>query len=218
MLPCREVRSRPRIRTERPKKTTWLNVYVGGTLVAGTEHRERPAKWKGTPMSSRIMLDQLRIASPCQASWADMVGDDGVRFCGLCQKHVYNIAAVTADQAEALIRETEGGACLRLYRRRDGTVLTSDCPQGAARAAWSRWRRLAAAVLIALAGIIAGAASLRASTTGGLRQVTPPPSGATLQDWYDWALEVLGLRPRPVVMGRWCSQPPSPPPPASPPT
>ena len=27
------------------------------------------------------LLDRVRIASPCSASWSDMAGDDRVRFC-----------------------------------------------------------------------------------------------------------------------------------------
>lgn len=168
-------------------------------------------------MSSKIMLDQLRIASPCRASWGEMTGDDGVRFCRICEQNVYNISALTADQAESLMRETEGNVCLRLYRRRDGTVMTSDCPPGAARAAWSRRRMLIAGAFIMLAGVLGAATSLRAAMAGRRSGFTLPPTGRRLgfQGWYDWALEVLGVRPRPVLMGRPCG-PPAPPTPPSP--
>ncbi len=36
------------------------------------------------------LLENVRIASPCSASWDDMVGDERVRFCGQCTKNVYN--------------------------------------------------------------------------------------------------------------------------------
>lgn len=56
-----------------------------------------------------------------------MSGDRRVRFCGLCKKNVYNFSAMTADQAVALIVRLEGRLCARYYRRRDTSVLTSDC-------------------------------------------------------------------------------------------
>jgi len=76
------------------------------------------------------LLESVRVASPCNASWDAMTGDDQVRFCGQCQKNVYNLSAMPREEAEQLIREREGSICVRLYRRADGTVLTSDCSVG----------------------------------------------------------------------------------------
>jgi hypothetical protein len=85
-------------------------------------------------------LDSIRVASPCHVSWASMKGDDQVRFCGSCQKNVYDLSALTRVEAQALVDEMEGQACVRFYRRRDGTLLTQDCPVGLAavrrRLAW----------------------------------------------------------------------------------
>ena len=53
-----------------------------------------------------------------------MPGDEQVRHCGQCKQNVYNVEAFT--RAEAL-RLLNGRACLRIYRRPDNTVLTSDC-------------------------------------------------------------------------------------------
>jgi hypothetical protein len=81
-------------------------------------------------VKTKFTLDQLRVASPCPASWDEMRGDDKSRFCLQCQKHVYNFAAMTAEEGLALVREKEGDLCGRLTRRRDGTVMTQDCPVG----------------------------------------------------------------------------------------
>ena len=80
-----------------------------------------------------ISLSQLRIASPCTMSWDDMAGDDRSRYCEQCHLHVYNLAAMTQAQAEALITEKEGRLCARLYQRADGMVIARDCPVGLAR-------------------------------------------------------------------------------------
>ena len=84
-------------------------------------------------MSRTISLIQrVQIASPCTASWDQMQGDDKSRFCAQCKLNVYNLSAMTEDEAERLIIEKEGRLCARIYRRRDGTVLTRDCPVGLA--------------------------------------------------------------------------------------
>ncbi|MGZ3438637.1 MAG: hypothetical protein ACXVDD_03950, partial [Polyangia bacterium] len=70
------------------------------------------------------MLESLRIATPCSADWDEMAGDERVRFCGKCEKNVYNLSAMTREAGEALVREKEGRMCVRMYQRADGTVLT----------------------------------------------------------------------------------------------
>jgi hypothetical protein len=81
-------------------------------------------------MAQQISLDHLKIASPCLADWEAMPGNDQVRFCDRCQLNVYDISAMTSTQATELIAQTEGRLCARIYRRLDGTVMTSDCPVG----------------------------------------------------------------------------------------
>ena len=103
-------------------------------------------------------LQQIRIAKPCAARWDDMVGDERSRFCIACKKNVYNFSAMTAAEAQDLIRENEGRLCGRIYRRRDGTVLTADCPVGVA---WARTRVVfglcsAAAVAVFAVSSLAG--------------------------------------------------------------
>lgn len=78
-------------------------------------------------------IDQIRIASPCNARWEDMIGDERARFCGGCQKNVYNLSALTRVEITALIREKEGNFCGRFYQRPDGRMLTADCPEGGRR-------------------------------------------------------------------------------------
>ncbi|HVO31610.1 MAG TPA: hypothetical protein VMV18_12775 [bacterium] len=73
-------------------------------------------------------LADAKIASPCDMKWEDMTGDARVRFCDKCALHVYNFASMTRPEVTALIERTEGRLCARLYRRTDGTVITSDCP------------------------------------------------------------------------------------------
>src|SRR5262249_59161153 len=100
------------------------------------------------------VLDQVEVAAPCHASWDRMTGDETVRFCEHCLRNVYNLSAMSRKEAEAFVRGVEGRACIRFYRRRDGTLLTDNCPVGL-RAARRRMMRLWTGVLAVSASLIA---------------------------------------------------------------
>src|SRR3954469_23063416 len=107
-------------------------------------------------------LDDISVASPCPASWADMVGSDSVRFCASCQKNVYNLSGMKRDEAESLVRASEGRVCIRFFRRADGTVLTEDCPVGLALAL-----RKAKRITLAAAAVSVGAVAALLAVLGG---------------------------------------------------
>ncbi len=116
------------------------------------------------------ILSHVRVASPCPASWSSMAGDERVRFCDQCHLHVYNLSAMTREDAARLVLEREGRLCVRFYQRADGTMLTQDCPRGwrlAKRRAGQMLVRTAAigvacfAAAIGLAAVPRGAGSLR---------------------------------------------------------
>jgi hypothetical protein len=100
-------------------------------------------------------LDHIRIASPCPADWDQMRGDNRRRFCTECKLNVYNLSEMTRDEAENFLFAAEGRVCVRLYRRRDGTVITEDCPVGW-QAIKQRVSRLATAVFGLVAGFLGG--------------------------------------------------------------
>lgn len=110
-----------------------------------------------------VLLENLRIASPCQEDWDEMTGDDRVRFCGGCEKNVYNLSAMTRAEAEALVGGQDGKLCVRLYQRPDGTVLTADCPVGARRL------RMRARLWASVSGLAASAALVLGLVTGRAR-------------------------------------------------
>src|SRR5688500_2398120 len=100
-------------------------------------------------------LDNLRIAAPCSSDWNQMTGTERVRFCAECNLNVYNLSSMTISEAEALIAGAEGRLCVRYYRRRDGTILTNNCPVGL-RAIKRRISRATTATLSAVLGFFAG--------------------------------------------------------------
>jgi len=76
------------------------------------------------------LLHNVRIASPCSADWEKMIGNEWVRHCSQCNLNVYNLSAMTGLEAQELVRKHEGRLCLRFYHRKDGTILTQNCPVG----------------------------------------------------------------------------------------
>ncbi len=104
-------------------------------------------------------LERLRIAAPCKAEWGEMMGNDRVRFCGQCQKNVYNLSHMKRKEAERLILNREGDLCVGFYRRSDGTVITANCPVGL-RAMKRRVSRLSTAFLSAAMSFIGGLVSV----------------------------------------------------------
>jgi hypothetical protein len=111
-------------------------------------------------------LDQIKVATPCTASWGKMTGDDRVRFCNQCDKNVYHLSAMTRKEALDLVNRTEGKICVRYYERRDGTILTDDCPVGL-RLIRRQVARAAGIVFFAVTGLFAWGMSVFASSVPG---------------------------------------------------
>ena len=78
-----------------------------------------------------------------------------MRFCKHCSLHVYNLSAMTREQAEDLLGSSSGRLCVRFYRRADGTVTTRDCEGWwrLTRKRMNRWASAGVAVLLAAAGM-----------------------------------------------------------------
>jgi hypothetical protein len=140
------------------------------------------------------LLGTVHVASPCPADWNAMVGDDTKRFCGSCQKHVFNLSAMTEVQAAHFV-QTEKTACVRFYQRKDGTILTQDCPVGIK--IRKRKNRFAAALA---AGV--GLAGAMAIATAAMR-ARPPAPNCVLRSNLE--------PPMPEVMGSIAPEPPPPP-------
>ena len=83
-----------------------------------------------------------------------MIGSERMRFCGACNLNVYNLSGMTRFEAESLIARNEGRLCVRFYRRRDGSIITKDCPVGL-RAIQRRVSYLAKAIIAATLTFVA---------------------------------------------------------------
>jgi hypothetical protein len=152
-------------------------------------------------------LEKVGIASPCSESWKDMVGDDRVRFCGKCEKNVFNLSAMTREEADALLEQREGKICVRFYRRADGKLLTSDCPVGVQ-------RKRATGVAAVAAGLVAALAPgcYREPMMGEPPPPPPPPPGYV--QGYPTSSQGYASFPY-ATSSAACDLPPPPSPPAS---
>jgi hypothetical protein len=174
------------------------------------------------------ILDTISIKEPCSASWAKMSGDERARHCRACSLTVFNISAMTREEAETLVREKEGRLCARFYRRPDGTILTADC----GKVIKQQRRRKVAIGLAAAASLFAvafGASGNRVASEydefdygggGGLRPTVArvvgpfrgvPVIGTLVNRFFPLPIITMGK----MVMGDVCV--PSPPP-VTPPT
>lgn len=77
----------------------------------------------------KSLLDNVYLAAPCSVSWESMVGDNYKRSCGGCSKNVFNISDMTRKEAEAFLLANGTTECMKFYRRKDGTIMTDDCPR-----------------------------------------------------------------------------------------
>jgi Carboxypeptidase regulatory-like domain len=142
-------------------------------------------------MLMNTVLNNIRVASPCPASWEKMTGDDRVRYCQECKLNVYNLSEMTRLEAERLIANREHRLCVRYYRRTDGTILTRDCPEGL-QARVRRISRIAGAALSAIIGAGLAALTPMASAVQGrplqnpqqpaIWMVVLDPNGATIHN------------------------------------
>jgi hypothetical protein len=80
-------------------------------------------------MNTDELLRQISIPTPCPMDWDLMRGDDRARFCTSCNKHVYNLSAMTSGELVDLIRAQNGEFCGQLHQRPDGSLVTGACPQ-----------------------------------------------------------------------------------------
>lgn len=156
------------------------------------------------------LLDRVHVASPCTAPWAEMAGDERVRFCGLCKLNVYNFSEMTRREVERLVAEKEGKLCGRYYARADGTIITKDCPVGWERVKKRMRRTFAATVAVFLASVafLVGLTGFtRYSRTLRLRYLEPfktiaerldPPSFRGRMVWGD--ITVAPPQPTPQVL------------------
>ncbi len=148
-----------------------------------------------------------------------MAGAGRVRFCGSCEKNVFDLSAMSSSEAEELLAANGVKPCIRLQRRVDGTVVTGNCTRMkrqsalSARCATAIAGAFMAVALTACGGVsddetvhasvighgVSAPSVAKANTTLELAPAPPePPPVATATTTQ---VNVLPPRPRPHTMG-----------------
>ena len=146
---------------------------------------------------------RLKVASPCTADWNAMEGDDRRRFCSLCQKNVYNLQGLSEPEIRELTGGQDSPICARFYQRADGTVLTSNCPVGAANSRRRIRKRITALAFVGF--IAAGIANFARASTSEAGSDSP----LLVSQWINELKQSLGLGvttvpAEEVLMGEIC--------------
>ncbi|HEV2911956.1 MAG TPA: ankyrin repeat domain-containing protein [Pyrinomonadaceae bacterium] len=119
------------------------------------------------------ILDHISIPSPCSADWDSMVGNERVRFCQHCSKHVNNLSEMTRKQALELVARSKGRLCVRYYREPGGRIQTVG-PDNQLYQLKRRASRLAT-------GVFTAAISLCSSVAAQTRPVAEQPVASSQQ-------------------------------------
>lgn len=66
---------------------------------------------------------EIPIVKPCSlaADWSSLPGDERKRFCGQCDRHVYDLSAMSEEEARALV--TTQHVCVRYVVDASGRIL-----------------------------------------------------------------------------------------------
>jgi hypothetical protein len=73
-------------------------------------------------------LPMATVPRPCSVSWTSMSGTDKARLCAVCERHVYDLSAMSSPEAEKLLDCGDERICVRLTRGPDGQIITTDRP------------------------------------------------------------------------------------------
>ncbi len=104
------------------------------------------------------LLNQVHIEKPCTADWDTMTTIQGgqVKHCAHCQKNVYNISAMTEQDAEKLLAEMPN-LCVRYAQNDEGKILTEEfmTPLRLPKMSSPWLFRFAASVIAIITGLVA---------------------------------------------------------------
>lgn len=119
-------------------------------------------------MKKRIRLERIDVPMSCPVPWNSLTGSKQERACDVCGRHVYDITAMTASEAERLLRDRgEERTCIRIARGTDGHVITADRPD---RVSYHRrsFLGLTVAAMAALFGIFESRSFATSRTAGDI--------------------------------------------------
>jgi Ankyrin repeats (3 copies) len=150
--------------------------------------------------------ERLQVSEPCSADWGSMSGDDRVRFCAHCQKHVHNLSEFTPREALDLVLRAGGRLCLSIERDARGVPRTRPLAEPLYQIGRRVSRLAAGAFGAALTLCSAAAARAQEPAPEPARQVATAPAEirsepAPVQDAQITNLPLEEHRERPKLRG-----------------
>ena len=142
-----------------------------------------------------ITSDQLPIDAPCDANWDRMSGDASKRFCGLCNKNVHDLSAMTRDEAVALLRAASN-PCVRYQCTSAGDVQFQPAQRQRTLPQLRSTLRMAAMVGLSVLGGPAYADSPNTEST------RTPGIASQIADWIETRVDetIRTLKPPPTII------------------
>jgi hypothetical protein len=68
------------------------------------------------------------LKQPCSVAWDKWPEGEKVRFCNQCNLNVHNLSGMSDEEVKDLLANKNERVCIFMYQRRDGTVVTDNCP------------------------------------------------------------------------------------------
>lgn len=166
----------------------------------------------------------LQIARPCSMDWNTMSGDARKRFCAGCQKHVFNLSAMTEGEAKKFADETQGRECIAYVQADEGKIQTPNPVERGLMWLTHRLPRMAALLTVFLPAALAASTERREQIEKGMSEERTVQTSGKQKTEPQKPKEVLPPRPvtagipklppakpeKPVILGEPCPPPPPP--------
>jgi len=151
-------------------------------------------------MTAREPAFPLQIAKPCPKTWSELEGGEQRRFCSACSLHVHDAAALSRDEAGALVTNASARVCMRIrFDARGAPIFRT--PEAAPLRPLERLTRwalaTAAGVLAACHGSLATPSTDVPSDPNG----TTTPSGTGTEHTTELLGDVAVPTPPPEILG-----------------
>ncbi|MFO0659880.1 MAG: hypothetical protein U0165_08630, partial [Polyangiaceae bacterium] len=75
----------------------------------------------------------VKIAEPCQRTWASLSGDERTRFCEDCATQVTNLSELPEHELSLVLSDVERPRCVRFLSEADGKLITRESLEKRAR-------------------------------------------------------------------------------------
>ena len=100
------------------------------------------------------------LSFTCPQLWAGMAGNEKTRFCDVCQKSVYNLSMMNAEERRTLLAGTGESPCVAYFKHVNGTPIdVAALPDGS-----SLKKKITKAALVSMSAVGLGSIAINTTT------------------------------------------------------